>query len=150
MLDYVYDVEVFNMALRRVQETDEVQQKIKHLSHAIQQYKGDYLPEVDAFWAIPDREKYRQMNIRALMQLAQLYFDKGVFKSALKYCEIALEEDSVNEEAHRLAMQIHAEAGNKADVIRQYETCRLELMDKFNVSPSDQTQGLYEALVHER
>lgn len=148
MLDYAYDVEIFTMALQRSQEAEEVHQKIKHLSHAVQQYKGDYLPEIDAFWVTPDREKYRQMNIRALMQLAQLYFDKGVFKSALKYCELALEEDSVNEEAYRLSMIIHAEAGNKAEIIRQFETCCLELEEKFNVLPSEKTQQLYEQLIN--
>lgn len=149
ILDYTYDVEIFNMALKRAQEAEVIHEKIKHLSHAVQQYKGDYLPEIDAFWVIPDRERYRQLNINALMQLAQLYFDEGVLKSALKYCELALEEDSVNEEAHRLAMMVHAEAGNKAEIIRQYETCCLELEDKFNVKPSDKTRQLYESLIND-
>ena len=149
MLDYAYDVEIFIMALKRAQEAEVAHEKIKHLSHAIQQYKGDYLPEIDAFWVIPDREKFRQQNVNALLQLAQLYFEKGVLKSALKYCELSLEEDSVNEEAHRLAMKIHAEAGNKAEIIRQYETCCLELEDKFDVLPSEITQQLYKDLIND-
>ncbi|MBG0785161.1 MAG: HD domain-containing protein [Anaerolineaceae bacterium] len=149
MLDYAYDVEIFTMALKRAQEAEVAHEKIKHLSHAVQQYKGDYLPEVDAFWVIPDREKFRQQNVNALLQLAQLYFDKGVLKSALKYCELSLEEDSVNEEAHRLAMKIHAESGNKAEIIRQYETCCLELEDKFDVLPSEITQQLYKKLIND-
>ena len=149
MLDYAYDVEIFNMALQRAQQADAIHEKIKHLSHAVQQYKGDYLPDIDAFWVVPDREKYRQQNINTLMQLAQLYFDKGVLKSAMKYCELSLEEDSVNEEAHRLCMMIHAESGNKAEIIRQYETCCLELEDKFNVLPSEKTQKLYESLIND-
>ena len=147
MLDYAYDVEIFIMALKRAQEAEVVHEKIKHLSHAVQQYKGDYLPEIDAFWVIPDREKFRQQNVNNLLQLAQLYFDKGVLKSALKYCELSLEEDSVNEEAHRLAMKIHAEAGNKAEIIRQYDNCCLELEDKFDVLPSEITQQLYKDLI---
>lgn len=148
MLDYAYDVEIFNVALERMQQAEVVHEKIKHLSHAVQQYKGDYLPEIDAFWVIPDREKYRRLNVVALLQLAQLYFEKGVLKSALKYCELALEEDSVNEEAHRLAMCIHAESGNNAEIIRQYESCCLELEDKFNVLPSEQTTQLYHSLIN--
>jgi len=148
ILDYAYDVEIFTTALQRAQETDDVHQKIKHLSHAIQQYKGEYLPEIDAFWAIPDREKYRQMNIDALIQLATQYYEKGVYKSALKYCKQAIEEDIVREDAHRLAMRIHAETGNKVEVIRQFEACRNELMERYHVSPSEQTQELYETLVN--
>jgi two-component SAPR family response regulator len=111
-----------------------MRQKIQHLSYAIQQYNGDYLPEVDEYWAIPDREKYRQMFIDTLYAIAELYFEKEVYKSSLRYCHRALEEDPVNEEVHRLAMKIHAVTGNKAEIIRQYESCRQELEEKFDVS----------------
>lgn len=148
IIDYSYDVEIFQTAIQRVRETEDTQQKIKHLSYAIQQYKGDYLPEVDAYWAIPDREKFRQMHINALYTIAGLYYDKGVYKSALRYCEQALVDDPVLEEAHRLAMRIHADTGNKAEVIRQYERCRAELIDKFDVEPSEQTQLLYDTLIN--
>ena len=148
MLEYAFDVEIFLTAIQRANETEDPRQKIKHLSHAIQQYGGDYLPEVDDYWAIPDREKYRQMYIDALYAVAELYFEKEVYKSALKYCHQALEEDPVNEEVHRLAMKIHAVTGNKAEIIRQYETCRQELEEKFEVEPSEQTQLLYDTLVN--
>lgn len=149
MLDYAYDVEIFVTSLQRVDETEETHQKIKHLSNVIQQYKGEFLPEVEAYWAIPDREKYRQLNINALVQLATLYYQKSVYKSALKYCEMALEDDPVNEEAYRLAMQIHADMGNKAEVIRQFENCCNEMLDRFSVSPSSKTQELFENLINQ-
>lgn len=148
MLEYAFDVEIFLTSIQRANETEDSRQKIKHLSHAIQQYNGDYLPEVDEYWAIPDREKYRQMYIDALFTIASLYYEKEIYKSALRYCNQALEEDSVNEEVHRLAMQIHAVTGNKAEIIRQYEGCRQELEEKFDVEPSEQTQLLYDTLIN--
>ena len=148
MLEYTFDVEIFLTAIHRANETEDLRQKIQHLSHAIQQYNGDYLPEVDAYWAIPDREKYRQMYIEALYGIAELYFENKVYKSSLKYCHRALEEDPVNEEVHRLAMKIHAVTGNKAEIIRQYENCRQELEEKFDVEPSEQTQLLYDTLLN--
>lgn len=148
MLEYAFDVEIFLTAIQRANETEDTRQKIQHLSHAIQQYNGDYLPEVDDYWAIPDREKYRQMYIDALYAIAELYFEKEVYKSSLRYCHRALEEDPVNEEVHRLAMRIHAVTGNKAEIIRQYESCRQELEEKFDVEPSEQTQLLYDTLIN--
>jgi putative nucleotidyltransferase with HDIG domain len=148
MLEYTYDVEIFLTAIQRANETEDMRQKIQHLSHAIQQYNGDYLPEVDEYWAIPDREKYRQMFINALYAIAELYFDKEVYKSSLKYCQRALEEDPVNEEVQRLAMKIYSVTGNKAEIIRQYESCRQELEEKFDVEPSEQTQLLYDTLLN--
>ena len=148
MLEYAFDVEIFLTSIQRASEAEDPRQKIKHLSHAIQQYNGDYLPEVDDYWAIPDREKYRQMYIDALYTIAKLYFEKEIYKSALRYCHQALEEDNANEEVHRLAMKIHAVTGNKAEIIRQYEACRMELEEKFDVEPSDQTQLLYDTLIN--
>lgn len=148
MLEYAFDVEIFLTSIQRAAESDDPRQKIKHLSHAIQQYSGDYLPEVDDYWAIPDREKYRQMYIDALYAIANLYFEREIYKSALRYCHQALEEDNANEEVHRLAMKIHAVTGNKAEIIRQYEACRLELEEKYDVEPSDQTQLLYDTLIN--
>jgi DNA-binding SARP family transcriptional activator len=49
---------------------------------------------------------------------------------------------------HRLAMKIHAVTGNKAEIIRQYESCRQELEEKFDVEPSEQTQLLYDTLLN--
>ena len=148
MLEYAFDVEIFLTSIQRASEAEDPRQKIKHLSHAIQQYNGDYLPEVDDYWAIPDREKYRQMYIDALYTIANLYFEKEIYKSALRYCHQALDEDNANEEVHRLAMKIHAVTGNKAEIIRQYEACRMELEEKFDVEPSDQTQLLYDTLIN--
>jgi len=148
MLEYAYDVEIFLTSIQRAAESDDPRQKIKHLSHAIQQYNGDYLPEVDDYWAIPDREKFRQMYIDALYAIANLYYEKEIYKSALRYCHQALVEDNANEEVHRLAMNIHAVTGNKAEIIRQYEACRQELEEKFDVEPSEQTQLLYDTLVN--
>lgn len=147
LIDYTYDVEIFLTSIQRVQETEEIKQKIKNLSHAIQHYRGDYLPDVDAYWAIPDREKFRQMYVDALFLMASLYYEKNVYKLALRYCNQAIEEDPVKEEVHRLAMQIHAAMGNKAEIIRQFENCRSEMLDKFDVEPSDRTQTLYDTLV---
>jgi two-component SAPR family response regulator len=147
LIDYTYDVEIFLTSIQRAQETDEIKQKIKNLSHAIQHYRGIYLPDVDAYWAIPDREKFRQMYVDALLLMATLYYEKGVYKLALRYCNQAIEEDSVKEEVHRLAMEIHAAMGNKAEIIRQFENCKSEMLDKFDVEPSEKTQSLYNMLI---
>lgn len=147
LIDYTYDVEIFLTSIQRAQETDDVKLKIKNLSHAIQHYRGDYLPDVDAYWVLPDREKFRQMYVDALYMMASLYYEKGVYRLALRYCNQAIEEDPVKEEAHRLAMQIHAAMGNKAEIIRQFEHCRNEMLDKFAVEPSEKTQSLYNVLI---
>ena len=146
-LDYFYDVETFVTRIKRAEETEDLQEKIAHLLKAVQQYDGDYLSEIDGIWVLPDRERYRLMYLDALQHLAEMYNSLGETESALRYCSMALKEDPVFEEAHRLAMKIHAKEGNRAEIIRQYESCLAAFRENFDFPPSQQTQDLYETLI---
>ena len=146
-MEYFYDVETFETRIQRAKQEPEVLQKINHLIRAVQEYDGDYLPEIDQIWATTDRERYRLMYLDALYQLAELHFKQGEMDLALRYCSQALEEDSVFEEIHRLVMLIQAQLGNRAEVVRQFDTCQAAFEDKFDLPPSQQTRDLYERLV---
>jgi HD-GYP domain-containing protein (c-di-GMP phosphodiesterase class II)/DNA-binding SARP family transcriptional activator len=146
-LEYFYDVETFETRIQRAKQEPEIQQKINHLIRAVQEYEGDYLPEIDQIWATADRENYRMQYLGALYQLAELHHEQGETDLALKYCSQALEEDSVFEEVHRLIMIIQAELGNRAEVIRQFEACQSAYLERFNLKPSQQTRDLYDRLI---
>ncbi|MFW5713493.1 MAG: HD domain-containing phosphohydrolase [Brevefilum sp.] len=146
-MEYFYDVETFETRIQRAKQEPEIQQKINHLIRAVQEYDGDYLPEIDQLWATTDRERFRLMYLDSLYRLAELHHEQGETDLALQYCSQALEEDSVFEEVHRLVMVIQAELGNRAEVIRQYDACRSAFLEKFNIPPSKQTHELYERLV---
>lgn len=146
-LDYEYDVETFTNAIEGSQNKSDLQEKIDLLKKAIEQYKGEYLSEVDEIWAITDRQLYYQMYLDALMRLANIYMERKAYKAALRYCYQALSEDACLESAHRLAMRIHAVTGNRAAIVRQYERCRVALIKEINAPPSQQTRDLYETLI---
>lgn len=147
MLDYTFDVEIFTLGIERAHQTENLGERVKQLSRAVSQYKGDYLPEIDAYWATPDREKFRMMYVDSLIELAAAHYERGVFKSAYRYCRQALDVDPVREEAHRLAMQIQYKLGNRAEIIHQFELCRKELHETYHVSPSQITIDLFHELV---
>jgi len=146
-LEYFYDVETFESRIKSAKKEPEIQQKINHLIRAVQEYDGDYLPEIDQIWATTDRERYRLMYLDALYRLAELHHEQGETELALRYCSQALEEDSVFEEVHRLVMLIQAELGNRAEVIRQFETCQSAFLEKFEIPPSQKTRDLYVRLI---
>ncbi len=148
MIDYFYDVETFETSYEKAQSAEEPIEKLNFLIKAIRNYHGDYLPDVDTFWVMTDREHYRLTYVNALLQIADLYYEQGDLQSALNYADKVLSVDPVTEEAHRLAMEIYASFGNQAGVIRQYEACCQALDFNFGVGPSDQTQELYENLVN--
>lgn len=146
-LDYEYDVETFTMLNDQSQKSKDSRERINHLKTAVEHYKGEYLSEIEEIWAITDRQQYYQMYLDALMNLANMYMDRKAYKTALRYCYQALNEDACLESAHRLAMRIHAATGNRAAVARQYERCRLALNKEINAPPSEQTRELYETLI---
>jgi len=146
-LDYEYDVEAFMIVIERSQKASEIKEILHSLKAAVELYKGDYLSEIEEIWAITDRQRYYQMYLDALMRLAYLYMEKKVHKTALRYCYQALTEDACLEDAHRLAMRIHAATGNRAAIVRQYERCRTALFKEINAPPSQQTRELYETLI---
>ena len=147
MLDYRYDVTCFITHIQKAKEAADPAVKISHLTRAVEQYQGDYLLEIEELWVVNERESYRMMLLNALVEIAELFVEQGDLAAALGYVNRALEEDSVFEAAHRLAMKIYSKLGDRAGVIRQYEACFSLFVEKFNVSPSKQTRELYEFLL---
>lgn len=146
-LDYEYDVEGFVAGIKNSQSARGVDEKIQQYVSAIKNYHGVYLADVEDTWVVADREHYAQLYIEALLHLTQLYIEKKAYRTALRYCNQALSEDACLEEAHRMAMRIHAVMGNRAAVVRQYERCLAALKEEIQAPPSDETRALYELLL---
>jgi len=146
-LDYEYDVEEFQKAVRQAAKAATPRERISMYQTALRLYKGHYLPEMDAMWVITERERLYQMYIDAVLQLAELQFSSEQHQQALDTLQKALNQDASLEAAHRMAMRIHAALGNRAAVVRQYERCRQVLLEDYNAEPSPQTQSLMQTLM---
>lgn len=147
-LDYEYDVEDFQQAIKKAARAVSMKDKFNHYRTAIRLYKGSYLPDIEETWNIADRERLFQMYIEALLQVAELNFEGGQHQAALDFIHRALVADPCLEGAHRLAMRVHAAMGNRAAIARQYERCRQALLAEINATPSPQTQQLHDSLMH--
>jgi len=146
-LDYEYDVETFITSIEKAESAQETRQKIIEYKKAVECYKGEYLSEVEEIWAMIDRQTYCRMYLDAVMHLATLFMKRKAYKTALRYTYQALSEDACLEDAHRLAMRLHAATGNRAAIVRQYERCCAALTKEINAPPSKQTRELYETLI---
>ena len=146
-LDYKYDVETFTTSIEKAESAQETRQKIIEYKKAVECYKGEYLSEIEEIWAMIDRQTYCRMYLDAVMHLATIFMKRKAYKTALRYTYQALSEDVCLEEAHRLAMRIHAVTGNRAAIVRQYERCCAALTKEINAPPSKQTRELYETLI---
>ncbi len=123
-LDYDYDVEQFLERAQEAPQAMDADQRVKLLREAVELYRGPYLASVDAMWAIPIREQIRQVFTEAALQLATLYLELDQALEALGCCRRVLAEEPWLEDAHRLAMRVHAAMGNRGEIVAQYEECK--------------------------
>jgi DNA-binding SARP family transcriptional activator len=144
--DYEYDIEVFSQKLEQAKQAPSAEGQIQALRAAVEAYRGEFLPEIDGTWVVPEREKLRQAFIDAAHSLARRYLETGKYRLVIEVCQRVLAEDECLEEAHRLAMRAYAALGDRAAVARQFIRCSKALEQEINTTPSSQTISLYQEL----
>ncbi|RPJ26595.1 MAG: hypothetical protein EHM33_11005, partial [Chloroflexi bacterium] len=145
-LDYEYDVEAFESHLVRAHKTKDVTRRIEWLQKAVDLVQGPYLKEADAFWAVEERERLRQIYASALEELAHLYLDTNQLDRCLSTCQLALTQDRYNEVICQLEMRAYAALGDRASIVRRYKACKAALKEGLGISPSQETEALYRDL----
>lgn len=149
LTDYEYDAESFQREIMQAEETTGLSQKLDHYQAGLRHYRGTYLPEIQETWVVAERERLHRIYMESLLKVAEIYRALKQYDNALTYCKRALKEDTCLEAAHRLAMMIHNDLGNRAALARQYEDCRKALLEEIDAEPSPQTQELYEMLMRQ-
>lgn len=146
-LDYEYDVELFLQHIEAGDAASDPDEQIEAYTLGLSYYGGAYMPNTDASWTYPERERLHQIYLDRALYLAQLTFEAGASDTALEWCQRVLVEDSCLEDAHRLAMRIYAATGNRVGVARQYSLCQRALQEEIAAPPSPQTEELYALLM---
>ncbi len=146
-LDYEYDAESFTNKLDQAREAKDPDERIAAFREALHLYQGSYLQFTDQNWVVLEREHLRLAFVEAGLSLGQLLLEAQDYLSVLETCKRLLAEDPCLEAVHRLAMRAHAAIGNRAAVARQFETCGSILKQQLDVSPSEETEQLYEILM---
>ncbi len=147
-LDYEYDVDSFWAKLARARATTDPGERAAAYGAVVALYNGPYLPELDGIWVFAERERLSQAWVETILALASFHLEGREYTLALDYCQRVLTHDPSLEEAHRLAMRVHAALGNRAGMTRQFERCRQALLEEANVPLSAETERLYEELVY--
>ena len=117
------------------------------LQAAIAGYTGVYLSDVVEDWATSERQRYADMYLKALLDLATLYFERKAFSKSLEMIQLAIQSDNCFEDAYRLSMQVQHAMGNLVDVARTYRQCQEVLQAEIGTQPSPKTRQLFEKLI---
>jgi DNA-binding SARP family transcriptional activator len=123
----------------------------RSLEEAAATLKGDFLAgfslkdsvEFDDWQFFLADEVHRKTQV-LYNQLVTVFVQEKHYESAIHYARQWLQGDNVNEETHRLLMQLYAENGQRDLALRQYTLCEKALETEFGVVPESQTTELYQ------
>jgi DNA-binding SARP family transcriptional activator len=104
---------------------------------------ADLLPEwSDNEWVLIEQEQYHQLRLYALEAMAKRLTTVGRHGEAVASGLAAVRAEPLRESAHRVLIDAHLAAGNRAAARHQYEQCRRILLDELGLEPSDALRHL--------
>lgn len=96
----------------------------------------DLLPDWYDDWVLLERERFRQLRLRALESRCIRLAAEGRLDEALEAGLLALAGEPLRESAHRALVRLHLAEGNAAEALRQFQLCRRLLLAQLGVEPS--------------
>jgi len=109
-------------------------------------FVGDLLPDWYDDWVLIERERFRQLRLRALEALCERLARAGRIGEALDAGLLSVAGEPLRESAHRALVRVHLADGNAGEAIRQYRLCRHLLRDQLGIEPSERMRELVRGL----
>jgi DNA-binding SARP family transcriptional activator len=103
---------------------------------------GELLPDWYEDWVLLERERFRQLRLRALDALCERLTRADRLAEAFEIGLAALAAEPLRESAHRALVRIHLAEGNAGEALRQYRLCRRLLGERLGIEPSAQMDVL--------
>lgn len=135
------DVDDFEAALTQATTRAELEAALKH-------YRGDLLPSCYDDWIVSIRQHLRQQAVGALVQLIGLLETEHAYRIAIDYGQQLLQLDPYNEMIYGRLMKLYAADGDRAGMVRIYQSCAMFFQNELGTEPAPTTQELYQRLLH--
>jgi DNA-binding SARP family transcriptional activator len=104
--------------------------------------EGELLPGWYDDWVLLERERLRQLRLRALEVLAEKLVSAGRHGEAIDVAFAAVRGEPLRESARRVLVRAHLAEGNLVEAIREYDTFCTMLADELGVRPTAQLRRL--------
>ncbi len=144
--DLWLDAREFTTLVRQAESAQDPQ-ALQGLQQAVDLYQGEYLPEARyETWAAAEREHLAVLFLRAADRLSEHYLNAGQPGQAIDLCQRILAQDDCWERAYRHLMLAYHQLGDHGQVARTYQRCLHTLRTELDVSPSGETEKLFEKL----
>lgn len=106
-----------------------------------------FLPSESGAWFERRREKLAGILVRALECRAEVYLRNGEHPLAAVAAQELVTLQPFRESGYRLLMRAHTAAGNTAEALRVYDSCRKLIAEELGVPPSPETQAVHEGVL---
>jgi LuxR family maltose regulon positive regulatory protein len=114
---------------------------------AVLLHQGDFLPSLDADWALARRESLREDYLDAMVGVAECARARNDFKEALIRYKSALAADPYREDVHRAIITCYARLGEKSRGLAHFRQFKALLLQDLAVEPSEETMILAKKLL---
>lgn len=118
------------------------------LQRAVNHYRGPFLHGESAPWALAFRERLRAHYMRMAERLGALLEQDSDWPGAVDCYLQAIEVEPVAESFYRRLMNAYARLGRRPEALAVYQRCRQSLLTRQGVSPTPETQTLYQQLAN--
>jgi LuxR family maltose regulon positive regulatory protein len=117
------------------------------LQRTISHYRGHFLDGEMAPWVLAFRERLRTHFMKLSERLGDLLEQESDWPSAIDCYHRVVEIEPVAENFYRRLMACHAKLGQRAEALTAFQRCRQALLTYLGVSPTRETQALYQKLI---
>ena len=107
---------------------------------------SDILPGWEEEWLISERERFRELRLRALERACEAMIVRGDTGHGIRACVAAVEAEPFRESAQRLLVRLHLREGNRAAALRAYLAYRELVEHELGIEPSAQMVDLVAGL----
>lgn len=147
-VDVTVDVDRFVDAADRAEaaDPDDADELIARCRAAADLYTGDVV-DGDDEWLRPRRDAVRDRYRAVLRLLATALIDDGRPREATSVARDLVRSDPFDESAHRLRIEAHHAAGDRAGAVRAFHECATTFDRELGVEPDAHTLALYSSLM---
>ena len=110
-------------------------------------YAPELLPGWYDDWVLQERERFRQLSMRALEQLASEWIARGRLAEALEAALEAVRLEPLRESAHRVVIAAHLAEDNVGEALAHYTLLTRLLDADLGVRPSERTRAMLRARI---
>lgn len=100
------------------------------------------LPDWSDDWLTFERERWDQVRLHGLEEIAQQLQEQGDYLAALETAMEAVALEPIRETAHRIVIEVHLAEGNRATALRHYQRYCDLLRRELGVAPFDRMDQL--------